>query len=81
MYNFIKGLKYAFGPVRVTKRPLSISIRKRILHRGFELVSQALEMRSDFYEGDVVYTHLVYVNTLEQAETYLKREFNVNIKL
>lgn len=80
--EFFSGLKYTFGPVRITTKPLNIFLRKRMLHKGYSLLSKPV---GNSYEGCYVdndaYTHMVYVDTLDQAKTYLKNEFGIDLEL
>lgn len=67
-------LKYLLGPVLIdTKKKLYV--RKRILHKGYAILS------SDNVSDDKVYTHIVYVNDLKHAEKFLYNEYGLNITL
>lgn len=61
-----------------------IAIRKRLLHKGYAIFKVEKIMLHK-YNGttEVVeyLTHLVYVDTLEQAKTYLQNEFNLEIEI
>ena len=64
-------MKYLITKV-VCNKP-KICLRKRLLHKGYQLLTNC--------EYDIQYKHLVYVDTLKQAENYIYNEYNVTVKL
>jgi len=87
----MKWLKYLlFGPV-VVHGPDSngVAIRKRILHKGYQILSTSVvesvgeEMvRGEYYKDTtIIYSKIADVDTLEQAERFIKNEYHVILSL
>ncbi|MGE3592888.1 MAG: hypothetical protein AB7G52_10410 [Arcobacter sp.] len=75
----IDGLKYIFVPIIICNKN-RLCIRKRLLHKGYSILRMNIDFNNTCYR-DTTYEHIVYVDTLFQAEIYLKNEYNINIKL
>lgn len=77
----VRFFKYLFFPIPV-KDKSNIHIRKRLLHKGYALLKVTKENDMNSINNNVVhYEHIVYTDTLEQAETYLKNEYGIEVTL
>lgn len=75
----ITGIKYIFVPIIVCNKN-KLCIRKRLLHKGYSILKMNIDINNALYR-DTAYEHIVFVDTLKQAEIYLRNEYNINIKL
>jgi len=77
----IRFMKYLFFPIAV-KDKSNIHIRKRILHKGYALLKVTKENDINSIGAGVIhYEHIVYTDTIEQTETYLKNEYGIEVTL
>lgn len=72
--EMFKNIRYTAGPVKVANKPVDLFVRKRLLHKGYSIstVDTIVEQ---------IYVHVVYTDTLQQAETFINNEYGINIKL
>jgi len=74
--RFFKKPKINFKyllPTTISNR-YSLGVRKRWTYKGYELY------RFMRIKGNQMNTHIVYVDTIEQLNTYLKNEFRITIE-
>lgn len=74
----LRGLKYIFLPIHIDK---DIYIRKRLLHKGYTILKATNFIDPATHQNEIVFDLIVHVNTLTQAETFLRNEYGINCKL
>ena len=69
--KFLKNIKYIF-PVCISVNK-ALGFRKRWLHKGYQLYNNTVIGQHTINE------HIVYFDTLKQANIYLKNEYNITL--
>jgi len=69
--NFKDNMKYLF-PTNISNKH-SLGLRKRWLHKGFQLYKYTK------IGDEMMHEHIVHTNTLKQTNIYLKNEYNITI--
>lgn len=70
----IKKVKYLFHPILINDGK-EIAIRKRMFHRGYNVL---LAIHTG---NEIIYEHLITKNTLKEIEVFLYTMFGIEVKL